>query len=137
MPVPAQFSFLYTIANQSDVNSAGAFVADASDQVFHALGGETRGTSHRRDDSPVKTECLMAFLAIEMTVHLVGSAIMVVMAEAILLLAASVLYLMHHMMLGKKRECTEYGTAVHRVECHFHIIDTECIGNVGNGSAYE
>ena len=105
----------------------GAIRADALEKIFHLAEFEAFRIGHYRDVSILQTVGLVAFLAIEMAVQLLHLAGMVIMAETVFGGAASVLGLVHQMMLGEKGEGPEYGGLVHAFQFGLQIRHTESV----------
>lgn len=80
---------------------AAACGAEAFHQVLHLVKLIALRISDRRDVNAVKAECLVTGLTVEMAMQLIGAAFVVVTADAVFPGAASVLDLMHKVMLCK------------------------------------
>ena len=93
--------FLLTTAR----GNAGLFLPAIRTETFYEILDFMQfisdGTGYRRNMDCVQAEGLVTGLAIEMAVHLVGTAVMVVMADAIFFRAASVLCLVYKMAGGE------------------------------------
>lgn len=117
--------------------SSLAFGTDAAHEVFHAVEPESGWIFHHRYDCVVKAECLVARRAVEMTVHLLRGAFMVIMAETVFFLAAPVFYLVHKMVFGKICQRPENGASVHALKRRLDIVDAECVMKSRYGTAYQ
>ncbi len=78
-------------------------------EIFDFVQFISVGTIHRRNMDCIKTESLVAGFAVEMAVHLVRAAVVVIVADAILFRAASVFGLVHQVAGGECLQSPEYG----------------------------
>ena len=89
------------------------------------MGDEAGGEADVRDGGVLQTKGLLAGFAIEMEMTIGVTALaIVVLAEFVVDNTASVLKSMHHIVLLKKREDTEYTRSVQIEHLVFQILET-------------
>lgn len=98
---------------------------------------EAVGIPHHRDMCVVEAESLMARFAVEVAVHFVDAAGVVVATQTVFCRAAAVFDFVDDMLFGKQSQCAEDRGFVHRVERNFDIIHAECVMKLLDGFVYQ
>ena len=101
--------------------------ADSFNDIFRLMYLEPFRTFHRRDENTVEAICLLAFFAIEMTMQLFSSAVVVIVAYAIFPRPAAVVNLVDEMPRCEHLESPEYARFVHCLQDILEVVQAESI----------
>ena len=118
--------FIATIIRRTSSPSLfAAFGAEALHEVVNPLKLKAFGISHDGDMRVAEAEGLVAGLAVEVAMQFLDAALVVVRAEAVLRRAASVLDLVHQVMLREEGQSPENRGLVHALERIFQVAHAE------------
>ena len=111
----------------------GTFGTYAFYDIVHFMGYKSFGQIDVGNEVLAQTIGILTYLTIKMAVGFIVVAVPVVVADAIFVGAASVVYTVDEMMFVKEYECTENDRFVNTFEFLFQCAQAECIGLSGNG----
>lgn len=110
-----------------------ALGADTFYNVVHLSGGEAFGQVDVRYQVFVQAVGVLADFTIEVAVGLFFVAVSVVVADAVFVWAATVVYTVYQVVLVKEHEGAEDDRLVDAVELSFQRAQAECVTVTGNG----
>ena len=110
-----------------------ALGADTFYNVVHLSGGEAFGQVDVRYQVFVQAVGVLADFAIEVAVSLFFVAVSMVVADAVFVWAAAVVYTVYQVVLVKEHEGAEDDRLVDAVELSFQRAQAECVTVTGNG----
>ena len=110
-----------------------ALGADTFYNVVHLSGGEAFGQVDVRYQVFVQAVGVLADFTIEVAVGLFFVAVSMVVADAVFVWAAAVVYTVYQVVLVKEHEGTEDDRLVDAVELSFQRAQAECVTVTGNG----
>lgn len=110
-----------------------ALGADTFYNVVHLSGGEAFGQVDVRYQVFVQAVGALADFTIEVAVGLFFVAVSVVVADAVFVWAATVVYTVYQVVLVKEHEGAEDDRLVDAVELSFQRAQAECVTVTGNG----
>ena len=110
-----------------------ALGADTFYNVVHLSGGEAFGQVDVRYQVFVQAVGVLADFTIEVAVGLFFVAVSMVVADAVFVWAAAVVYTVYQVVLVKEHEGAEDDRLVDAVELSFQRAQAECVTVTGNG----
>ena len=110
-----------------------ALGADTFYNVVHLSGGEAFGQFDVRYQVFVQAVGVLAGFTIEVAVSLFFVAVSVVVADAVFVWAAAVVYTVYQVVLVKEHEGAEDDRLVDAIKLPFQRTQAECITVSGNG----